>query len=119
MKHSISGVHSRDLKKNVIELDSKSVDLMGTGELNQLYLLGILETDSTIRDLTLVINLAYQIERLYYRVPIENPVDAYLEIIDLSNKGKKDIGVWALGKEPIYYVYFNQGDGFRLGRNND
>ena|GEM_PF-3350664 len=118
MDYGISGIRLSELeytKKRIVELDHRSVDLMEDGTKSQIYLLGTTENGEEIKELTLVIELRPEQEKLYYKIPIQNPTEGYLHIEDFNRNGKKDIGVWVGGQNQNYYLYFNQGEFFRLG----
>ena len=122
MEYGISGVRTTDLtypNRTIVELDYQSVDLMRDGTESKVYLLGIKENDQQIKELTLVIELSPEQDKLYYEIPTPNPLEAHLYIEDFNLDGKKDIGVQVSGTKQYFYLFFNQEERFCLGWSSD
>lgn len=125
MEYGISGYQTdyRFTKKNVVELAHETVPLTGSGQVDQIYLLGTKEGDNLIySDLALVVENGATGEKQFYPIPTSQGMGGGIDVVDFTHNGLLDVGVYIFsggtGSQVDYYIFFNQGKEVQLGFSN-
>lgn len=125
MEYGISGYQTdyRFTKKKVVELAHETVPLTGSGQVDQIYLLGTKEGDNLIySDLALVVENGATGEKQFYPIPTSKGMGGGIDLVDFTHNGLLDVGVYIFsggtGSQVDYYIFFNQGKAVQLGFSN-
>lgn len=125
MEYGISGYQTdyRFRKKDVVQLAHETGSLTGSGQVDQIYLLGTKEGDQLIySDLALVVENGATGEKQFYPIPTSKGMGGGIDLVDFTHNGLLDVGVYIFsggtGSQVDYYIFFNQGKSVQLGFSN-
>lgn len=125
MEYGISGYQSdyRLVRSEVVELAHQSIPLIGSEQVDQVYLLGMKEGDQLIyREITLVVENGVTGEKQFYPIPTARGMGGGIDVVDFTHNGQFDIGVYVFsggtGSQVDYYIFFNRGKEVKLGFSN-